>query len=346
MYKRFGRRKYDNIQWRDIFQASMRGEVDAVKRFIDVMGVPATTCTRDNETPAHIAARNCQLKLLKYLLENYPELQKARDIFGNTVLHHATMCGEVKLIKYLILERDMDLFDVANVHLGNGPVQMAAEKGFLDVMEYFVEVKNVDVNMRNRMGQPLVFVAAANKRLHIIQYLLEKHNADMFLTDDNGDNILHISSRIGDIAVPIYLLEKQKLKFDIESRDRYGETILHQAARLNHLIFVKYFVGERNANFNARDAVGRTPLHDAAEQGHLDMVKYLMDQGASIYVEDVFGKTPIQVSDNKEVIKYLEQYVPPERKRRSASALFSNPFMRDKSIPKTSSFERQASEIA
>jgi len=184
------------------------------------------------------------------------------------------------------------------------------------------------------MGQPIAFAAALNRKMPVIRYLLEERNANVFLVDDNNDNILLIAARIGDLSIPIYLLEEKQMNFDVDWKDRFGGTVLHQAARHNHLVVVKYFVGEKNADFNAQDTIGRTPLHEAAEQNHLEVVKYLMERGASMFVQDNFGKTPLQVAEDKQVVQYLKQYLPPERKRRSLQESFFIPSIRGASIQK------------
>ncbi|XP_019861360.1 PREDICTED: uncharacterized protein LOC109589785 [Amphimedon queenslandica] len=79
--------------------------------------------------------------------------------------------------------------------------------------------------------------------------------------------------------------------------DKYGNTILHAAARegsldvMKYLInthhynlmttnnrdIVKYLINECNSDIMATDEYGNTILHAAARQGLLDVMKYLIN---------------------------------------------------------------------
>lgn len=47
------------------------------------------------------------------------------------------------------------------------------------------------------------------------------------------------------------------------------------------------------ANVNAKDEYGRTPLHEAAERDHIKVVTYLVEHEADVNRKDKNGKTPL-----------------------------------------------------
>jgi len=48
-----------------------------------------------------------------------------------------------------------------------------------------------------------------------------------------------------------------------------------------------------------------TPLHNASYKGHFHVVKKLVEKGANIELQDFSRNTPIRVSNNNEIIRYL-----------------------------------------
>uniref|UniRef100_A0A914YWS3 Uncharacterized protein n=1 Tax=Panagrolaimus superbus TaxID=310955 RepID=A0A914YWS3_9BILA len=75
--------------------------------------------------------------------------------------------------------------------------------------------------------------------------------------------------------------EKEKEK--IESKDKFGETSLHRAAK-ESLEEVKFLIERCGAKavINARDHSNWTPLSEAVNHGHVDIVQYLIQNGADM----------------------------------------------------------------
>lgn len=47
---------------------------------------------------------------------------------------------------------------------------------------------------------------------------------------------------------------------------------------------------------NSKDHMGSTLLHRAAREGHVEIVEKLLESGASIYLEDLYGHLPLHVA--------------------------------------------------
>lgn len=65
---------------------------------------------------------------------------------------------------------------------------------------------------------------------------------------------------------------------DLNFMDRYGQTVLHEVARIWHVDVAK-FVLENGGDVNSADDYGRTPLHVAAAVDYPEMVEFLVSNG-------------------------------------------------------------------
>ena len=72
-----------------------------------------------------------------------------------------------------------------------------------------------------------------------------------------------------------------ELGADINTRDLYGQTILHEIAREWHTDVAKFFI-QNGGNVNLPDFYGRTALHVAAWADYAEMVEFLIENGADI----------------------------------------------------------------
>ena len=92
----------------------------------------------------------------------------------------------------------------------------------------------------------------------------------------------------------------------IESRDKFGKTILHYAIHYADFEMVKFLL-EWNANINAKSNLGQTPLHYASGNGNVAMVKLLIEKGALIDEKNNHGDTPlIMISKYYDSLNQLE----------------------------------------
>jgi len=69
--------------------------------------------------------------------------------------------------------------------------------------------------------------------------------------------------------------------------------------------------------FERRSSNGFTALHYAAKLGHTAMVSFLVNSGADLYAEDVYGRWPVDISygrGNQIATNILEKATYPENR--------------------------------
>lgn len=94
---------------------------------------------------------------------------------------------------------------------------------------------------------------------------------------------------------------------EVNTRDKFGETLLHLAAVRGYKEISSMLIAE-GVDVNARDKRGVTPLHAAAWGGHTDILVLLINEGSDIKVRSADGMTPLHMaalSGHKETIEQL-----------------------------------------
>ncbi|WP_370273038.1 ankyrin repeat domain-containing protein [Wolbachia endosymbiont of Oedothorax gibbosus] len=147
-------------------------------------------------------------------------------------------------IKYLMSRKDVT-YDC------NDLLEIAILNGHLDVVEYLVEEKGVDVNFVGENGWTPLLDAVERDNVEVVEYLIEK-GAYVNVTTEDGTTALHMAA--------------EDCNFDM------GKCLVINGA-----------------NINVRDKNGNTPLHLATQDSEYqdkrykeDVKEYLISRGAHI----------------------------------------------------------------
>jgi ankyrin repeat protein len=89
---------------------------------------------------------------------------------------------------------------------------------------------------------------------------------------------------------------------NVNARDNYGETALHNYADNNAKKFMEILIAA-GADINARSNSGNTPLHVAASSSSIQAVEFLLTAGADCTVVNNAGRTPLQEAKVKGYLK-------------------------------------------
>ena len=96
---------------------------------------------------------------------------------------------------------------------------------------------------------------------------------------------------------------------DVNEKDRWGWTPLHQALRTNSNVNVLKYLMKQVVEINEKDKHGNVLLHYAASNPRVEILKYLVSRGADVNAENKNGWTPLFFvaggNSNVDVLKYL-----------------------------------------
>lgn len=130
----------------------------------------------NGNTPLILSYKKGDLKIFNYLLEFLDVNQK--DGFGNTVLHYAIINEDTNIIKKLIINFGSNLYLKNNYN--KSPIEIAFFQSNYYVLKILIEHGNIDVNIKNSEGIPILIIIIKSKKLNntnknnLIKLLIEK----------------------------------------------------------------------------------------------------------------------------------------------------------------------------
>jgi ankyrin repeat protein len=173
------------------------------------------------------------------------------------------------------------------------PIEIAIWTSNARLLRLFIK-HGASVNVRNKLGTPLLTMAVKMSSMEILRTLLDA-GANPNAKGINGATPLMtaLTEEYDDAA---RLLLRRDARPN--SRDAFGMTPLHLATQRGSLPLVKSLV-RHGARLNVRDRDRATPLHLAATGGYVDVAAYLLSKGADPNARDARGQTPMNVATTR-----------------------------------------------
>ncbi|GBN40778.1 Ankyrin-1 [Araneus ventricosus] len=250
---------------------------------------------------AELAVRENHLDVIKLLLQMNVIYVDARGKNGYTLLHTSAFYGSLDITRYLVSQgADINAKDEEE----RKPVHIAAEKGFKDMVEFYLEYNYLEDD-----ETAALFLVAANNGNENVCELLLKRNPDVirihpsdatpmhFALLNGYKDVLRVLLHYGEYynAHPTALLQATKDN-DAASLLRKVEK-LFTAVRNNEPSVVEDLLKEQsNSKYclaNAQCVRKETALHYASWKGYEEIVDMLLKYNANPNTRTKTGATPL-----------------------------------------------------
>ena len=187
----------------------------------------------------------------------------------NSAVHIAAALGLHDVIKDLTMNNAQSLeYSTA--------VQIAASKGYTDIVQFFIE-KGVDVNIQGGYYGNALQAASFNGEADVVKLLLDM-GADINAQGGRYGNAMQAASFNGQTQIVGLLLDKGA---DINAQSgHYGNAI--QAASFNGQTETVKLLLAMGANINVEGGYYNNAMQAASFNGQTEVVKLLLDNGIDI----------------------------------------------------------------
>uniref|UniRef100_A0A1X7SLM4 Uncharacterized protein n=1 Tax=Amphimedon queenslandica TaxID=400682 RepID=A0A1X7SLM4_AMPQE len=197
---------------------------------------------------------------------------------NQSCLYTAAKGNHVDIVEYLIKECGCDPMIGTTTRYSSVPVlHYVAREGLLDVLKCMVMNINghiMDEQYRDINGWTVLHRAV--KHIDVVKYLINECNYDTMIPDKDGVPFLHYLASEGLLDVLKCMVKNINGHImDEQYRDTNGWTVLHRAVK--HIDVVKYLINECNCDIMTRDRFGDTFLHVAARKKLVDVLKYVIN---------------------------------------------------------------------
>ena len=217
-----------------------------------------------------------------------------KDIIGQTALHQVvTFWGEATAIEKL-LSKGADInatnADGATVLLqALKHAHYSSDRAQLESVVKLLLSKGARADSADKNQRTPLSIALELGHLPIIEALLKKGArlpADAMLK----------TLALGINLPLIDLLRKHATDLDLNLRNSSGQTVLHQAAKTEKLLFLLRWLAERGVDLQARDNSGSSAFAAAALGGNIPGMAYLYERGLKMDAKDHDQQQAIHLS--------------------------------------------------
>ena len=198
-----------------LYIACKEGFLPLVQYLIDKGAKPNKKTERG--FPIHCAAATGSLSLVRYLIEKADANKSLKSYDGETLLHFACESDNPQLIQYLI-NQDFDI--EANDNRKRRPLHTACLCGNLKVVKFLMEEAGANKDARDYEECTFLHLAAMNNDVSVTKYLVE-NGADIHVRDKNGLTPLHKAAYYDCVETAKYLIS---LGADKKAKCKSGHT--------------------------------------------------------------------------------------------------------------------------
>jgi ankyrin repeat protein/nucleoside phosphorylase len=180
----------------------------------------------------------------------------------------------------------------ATAKIRMSPLAFAAERGYKQLLEFFLTRDKVDPNSKDISGFTPLSRAAQAGRKHFVKLILQHKDVHIDAQCSNGQTALSHAAKEGHDDVFNLLHESDT---NVNLPDKKGLTPLMYAAKAGHECIVRCLVAHEGTNISSQSDSGFTALTYAVLNGYESVVERLLRKtGAEVNLKGVaHGRTPL-----------------------------------------------------
>ena len=291
------------------------------------LGASAVAPNGRKVLPMHLALRNkCSIEMIATFAKYHNITdQVSRGFRDYTSLHVVAANDNLKALEILCetavgrpqTEGATIFLQLNSVDKdGLTPIHLAARKGSCKVLDFMIskaiehglEPQKIFESMSEKDSTPLHFAVEGNS-LEIIQVLL-KHGASPTATRGKQEPPIHLACSQNKLNVVRVMVEKCGQDI-LNCKNKQGQTPLHHCTNLiGGKQLISYLLNQRS-QLNMQDVHGRTPLQIAVQLGNVASMEQFLAARASPLIKDNCGCNCLHVAvkfKRREVFKQLLQH--------------------------------------
>eukprot|EP01125_Pyxidicula_operculata_P018546 TRINITY_DN6599_c0_g1_i3.p1 TRINITY_DN6599_c0_g1~~TRINITY_DN6599_c0_g1_i3.p1 ORF type:complete len:2657 (+),score=665.91 TRINITY_DN6599_c0_g1_i3:42-8012(+) len=213
--------------WTALHYACWSGYPEVVKLLLERGANPNIATYSTKLTAMHVACQSGNLDCVKLLVEHNVDIEP-KDNKKRTPLIHAIIDGHLKVVSYLLsVGADFESCDSSQ----NSALHYAAGYGWIEILKYLVHV-GASPNKFNDWKTTPLGISLLKGHVHCANYLLDVKGVDVNIKDDEGKNLI---SQLLSNGVLNPTTVKQ-IKYLVESKGaNITDTDVHGYTPLHHL---------------------------------------------------------------------------------------------------------------
>merc|ERR1719367_367422 len=143
---------------------------------------------------AEAAALEGHLEVLKYLIQEEPQVVDLKGFNGRTPLIRAARNGHLNIVKFLLSHQEVDIDSQANS--GGSSLMAASLYNHTEVVEFLVQ-KGANIKLKNKRGSHAAYYAAKEGNLKILKFLVQNAPDVVDMKGSNGRTPLVVAAKNG-----------------------------------------------------------------------------------------------------------------------------------------------------
>ena len=191
-------KKLPNVGYTALAIASFYGHLEVVRYLVEELKASIDPKNR-TQLPICEAAAGGHLNIIKYFMEKGQDLNTVVDFKNISPLSYACYTGKLKTVKFLVENSNyLDKKKYAQ------PMIQAAKGGYFSILKYFVEEKEVSVNIKSDTNYSILDAICSIGDKKALEYIVERG-----ATIKDSKLSIFRAIKSGNLEVVKYLVEKE-----------------------------------------------------------------------------------------------------------------------------------------